>query len=71
MISFVLAFCFFLLTAVTMRVWLKPPKPGSTEGTQTGYLLTATLLGALFFVACFCFGVWFSMLRLKGETWLL
>lgn len=58
---------FFLITAVTFAIWMRAP----TKGDAGFFPLLASLSAFLFFLACFAFGVWFSLLRVRGLKWWL
>jgi hypothetical protein len=63
---------FFALVALTFFTWLGvPTKLGERKTGSQVQTILAAITGILLFIACFAFGVWFSILRMKGTLWTL
>lgn len=67
----ILSIALLVLATLTFRIWFQPPKMFITrEGhPSSAYAFVAAALAIAFFVACFSLGVWFSILRIRGEIW--
>jgi hypothetical protein len=61
---------FFVVSAVTFLIWLNPPARQSGRLARM-YPVLAAVIATVFFLMCFSFGVWFSVLRMRGEMWML
>jgi hypothetical protein len=64
-----LSAAFVLIASATFAIWMRPPR--DTSGRVDFFPMAAAVTGLLFFLACFAVGVWFSLARAKGETWML
>lgn len=66
-----LVLVFLALTTLTFMIWIKPPRIFQGEARMDLYPVVAAVTAILFFLSCFALGVWFSILRLRGEFWTL
>jgi hypothetical protein len=61
---------FFVVSALTFLIWLNPPASENARLARM-YPALAAVAATLFFLMCFSLGVWFSVLRMRGEMWML